>query len=130
MSSKKFHYVYCAGPLTPRGTFSTNPAIDYLYSVRSMVNVAVELLRAGYAPFCPAIDFLFFMVGGPEERITEPQIKRFSKDWLYQCDCVVLCHGWGKSPGTLEEIKLAEKIGIPVFKSVKEFLDEENRKAV
>lgn len=126
MSMSDYQFPYVAGPLTPRGTYSKNPAIDYLYSVREMVNVAVELLRAGYSPFCPAIDFLFFMVGGPEERITEPQIKRFSKDWLSKCDCVVLCPGWGRSPGTKAEIKVAEEMGIPVFKSVEEFLERED----
>ena len=119
-------YCYIAGPLTPRGTYSTNPAIDYLYSVREMTQVAVRLVREGYAPFCPAVDFLYFMVGGREERIKESEIKRYSKDWLERCDCVVLCHGWQSSDGTLAEIKRAEALGIPVFNSLRAFLDRDN----
>ena len=119
-------YVYVAGPLTPKGTYSKNPAIDYLYSVREMTQVAVRLVREGYAPFCPAVDFLYFMVGGREERIKEAEIKRYSIDWLEKCDCVVLCHGWQSSEGTKREIKRAEEMGLPVFKSLKEFLERDN----
>ena len=119
-------YVYCAGPLTPKGTHSTNQAIDYLYSVREMVTVAVKLLRAGYTPFCPAVDFLYFMVGGPEERIKEMEIKRYSKDWLDKCDCIVLCKGWKTSEGTLKEVERADELGIPVFSSLRAFMERDN----
>ena len=65
------------------------------------------------------------MVGGREERIREQEIKRYSKEWLEKCDCVVLCHGWEKSPGTKDELKKAEELGIPVFKSLRAFLERE-----
>ena len=121
-----FKFVYVAGPLSCGGTYSTNNAIDYLYSVRELTTVSVKLLREGYTPFCPAVDFLYFMVGGREERIKEAEIKRYSKDWLEKCDCVVLCKGWKKSPGTLKEIERADELGIPVFNSLRAFLERDN----
>ena len=118
--------VYVAGVLTPRGIHSTNAAIDYEFNRRVLITTAVAILKAGYSPFCPALDSPFFLVGGPENRITEAQIKRSSMDFLVVCDCVVLCDGWRKSPGTLAEIKRAEELKIPVFKSLKEFMEREN----
>ena len=39
---------------------------------------------------------------------------------------MVLCHGWQSSEGTKREIKRAEEMGMPVFKSLKEFLERDN----
>jgi len=120
MANNKICRVYVAGPITPRGIKSTNPAIEYLLNLRDMAKVAVELILKGYAPFCPALDGLLFLVQGEGQRITEPQIKRFSKDWLEVCDAMLLIEGWQSSQGTAKEIEFAMAKGIPVFKSIQE----------
>ena len=117
--------LYIAGPLTPRGVYSKNPAIDDEYSKNVLITTAVAVLKEGYSPFCPALDAPYFLVGGTDNRITEQQIKRSSMDWLEVSDAVILCHGWQKSPGTLAEIKRAEELNIPVFKSLRAFLERE-----
>lgn len=116
----KLHYVYIAGPLTPSGHYSKNGAIDYLYNVSAMVKMGLALAKKGYAPFCPGIDFAYFLVGGAENRLTEAMIKRMSKDWLLKCDCIVLCPGWEKSPGTDVEREMAANMGIPIFHNIEE----------
>ena len=116
----KIEYVYIAGLLTPRGIKSTNPAIEYLLNVRDLVRVGIELLKEGFAPFCPGIDGLYFLLLREDERITEPMIKRFSKDWLRKCDCILMTKGWEKSTGSVAEKKLAEELGLPVFYSIDE----------
>ena len=114
----KIKRVYIAGALTPRGIHSTNFAIDHMTNVRKMVRWGFEVLQAGFDPFVPAFDHQFWMVMNDGEFITEAQIKRYSKSWLEVCDAVMLTPGWQKSPGTLAEIAHAEKLGIPVFKSL------------
>ena len=105
--------VYIAGSLTPRGAWSTNLAVDYLENMRRMIIAAKDLFLAGYDPFVPAFDFMFFLID--DRRITEAMIKRYSKNWLLACDCIYLTEGWESSRGTLAERELAEENGIPIF---------------
>ena len=130
---KKIKICYVAGLLTPRGTNSVHPAIDYLLNVRNLIRASLDVFMAGFTPFCPALDFLFFLQLDEGEHITEPMIKRFSKDFLAVSDAIVLTPGWKKSLGTLAEIKYAEELGIPVFKTLEDLIeyvedneDEEN----
>jgi hypothetical protein len=119
--SKKIKRVYVAGLLTPRGYWSTNQAIDYLINVREMSRWGLEAFQAGFDPFVPAFDFMFWFVAEGQP-ITEAMIKRYSKNWLAVCDAVMLTPGWQKSSGTLAEIKYAKTLGIPVFDSLEELI--------
>jgi len=116
----KIQRIYVAGLLTPKGINSTHPAIDYLGNVRNLIRASLDVLFAGFDPFCPALDFLYFLSLKDGEFITEAMIKRFSKSWLEACDAVVLTPGWKKSSGTIAEIRFAKDRGIPVFKSLDE----------
>jgi len=118
--NKKIEYVYIAGPITPKGVKSTNPAIEYDLNLRDLGRVGIDLLMAGFAPFNPGLDFMYFILLRDGERITEPMIKRFSKDWLRKCDAILMTSGWSKSPGSVAEKALAEELGLPVFYSIQE----------
>ncbi|KKL48709.1 hypothetical protein LCGC14_2322790 [marine sediment metagenome] len=127
--SIKIKRVYVAGLLTPRGIWSQNLAIDHLINQRKMIRSALDVFQAGFDPFVPAFDHLFWMVMQDGEYISEPMIKRYSKSWLEACDAVVLTPNWQKSTGTLAEIEHAKKIGIPVFESLellKEYTEGDN----
>ena len=114
----KIKRVYIAGLLTPRGMWSVNPAIDYLANVRNMVRAGLDVFFAGFVPFIPALDFQLFLALRDGERITEPMIKRYSKDWLEACEAMLLTPGWRKSTGTLAEIEFAKEKGIPIYESI------------
>ena len=122
---KKIHTVYIGGLLTPRGIHSKNLAIDHLINQRKMIRAALDVFLAGFDPFVPAFDHLFWMVMNDNEFITEAMIKRYSMTWLSKCDAMILTQGWQKSTGTLAEIKFAEEHDIPVFKSLKELIEKE-----
>lgn len=111
----KIKRVYIAGALTPHGLHSASPAIDYLINVRTMVRVALEALEAGFDPFVPALDGLFWLCAPEGTTITEPMIKRYSKSWLEACDAVLLVPEWQASGGTKAEIEFARRKGISVF---------------
>ena len=123
---KGTNIIYVAGPLTGRGRLSTNSAIEYEINKGKMVDVAVDILMGRKSPYCPALDDRYFFLGGTQRRVREPEIKRMSFDFLNVSEAVVLCDGWKKSPGTLAEIKRADELGIPVFNSLRAFLDRED----
>jgi len=124
----KIQTVYIAGALTPNGLNSVHPTIDYLENVNRMIRLALDCFFAGYDPFVPAFDMLFWFVKDGKEKIREDMIKRYSKTWVVRCDAVVLVDGWQRSKGTLNEILLANKEGIPVFKGLEKL--QENRPTI
>jgi hypothetical protein len=121
--AKKIKRVYVAGAITPKGTNSTNPAIDYLVNVRNMVRFGIEVMKAGFTPYIPCWDFIVFLFLREDERITEATIKRLSKDWLEMCDAMLLTPGWSFSAGTLVEYDFAKERGIPVYESLDELIN-------
>lgn len=121
--STKIKRVYIAGILShAHGYYSKNTAINYIIGARTLARWGLKALFAGFDPYVPSFDQWFWWVLGEDEYITEAMIKRFSKTWLEACDAVVLTPGWQQSPGTLAEIKHAESLGIPVFKSLDELI--------
>lgn len=104
--------VYIAGPMNPR---HGGGAIEYLRNCSRMIDAARDLIKAGFAPFCPAVDMAYFL-GGPDDAApTAAEIKAYSLAWMDACDCVLLMPGWRSSKGTLVEIQEAKRIGLPIF---------------
>jgi hypothetical protein len=117
---KKIETVYVAGPLTPKGYFSKHPAVDYLEAMSQLINYSLDVFFAGYDPFCPALDFMFFLKKKPGKFITEAMIKRYSKSWLKRSDALILTPGWQTSSGTIAELKVCVEEDIPVFRDLKD----------
>jgi hypothetical protein len=120
---KKIECVYVVGPLTPKGYNSSHPAIDYLLNIRNLTRYSLEVFFAGFDPFCPALDFLFFLLLRDDERLTEAMIKRFSKAWMARSDALYLTPGWKQSGGSLAEVKRAKELGMPIFNTIQEMID-------
>ena len=108
--------VYVAGPYSPSGN---NPT-TMLDNMRRGIRMAARLLMIGYIPFCPFLDFMLWMTLKDGEKITKLQIQAYSLAWLRDCQAVLLLQGWHRSAGCLDEIAEAQRLGIPVFTSLKE----------
>jgi len=107
--------VFISGPMSPTKTGSP---IEYLANCRRMIAAAVELIKKGFAPFCPAVDMLYFLNGEWADPITGEEIKAYSLAWLPVCEAILLMPGWKDSAGARKELALAVRLGIPKFNSI------------
>ena len=117
---------YIAGPMTPHGNRlnTQNAAIEYLLNIRDMIQVAIGLIAKGYAPYCPALDYQYFLSLTYGETITEDAIKAISMAFLDVSDIIVFLPGWEASAGCQAEYSRAVEIGMPSFYGVRSVPNE------
>ena len=96
------------------GAISNGSLLQSLENIRKGIKLSVEVLKAGFAPFSPFIDFQFSFV----EPITIDEYYGYSMAWLEVSDAVLLVPGYESSNGTLNEIKRARELDIPIFTSL------------
>lgn len=105
--------VYVAGP------FSHETAKGRAANIRRAEDLGLEASRVGdgrtVMPFVPHVAW-----GGYFGKITEQEAIHWGLEIIEHCDGILLVPGWQKSKGTLGEIKEAERLGLPVFRSVEE----------
>lgn len=100
--------IYVAGP------YSADNVIDVLKNIGRGEKACAELFSKGFAPFCPWHD-KSYVTDNPDSDFTIDQFYQFSIAWLVVSDAVLLVDGWENSKGTLAEVEIASKNGIPVF---------------
>ena len=114
--------IYIAGPLSPRGIRSdtNNGAIEYVLNVRDMVRAATELIKKGHSPFCPGLDFLYFIGALTGNEPTEVEIKAQDLEWLEVSDAIYLLPGSDQSLGAVQEYCMALSRGLQIFRNMSE----------
>lgn len=110
--------VYCAG------AYSADNVMDVLANMRRGLQMSLDVLEAGYAPFSPWLDFQFGLCAQERHGITIDKLKAYSMAWLEVSDCVLVCIKSENSSGTAAEIARAKELDIPVFYN---FLDMDRR---
>lgn len=98
---------YIAGP------YSGADIIIILGNIRQGINKAAQLMREGYAVFCPFLDFLIALM--PGKQISKEAYQSNSMAWVECCDVMYVLPGWESSNGTKREIARAQELGIPIF---------------
>jgi len=101
------------------GAYSADNVIDVLSNIRKGNQVAAKLLKAGFAPFSPFIDYQFSFF----EDITVDEYYDYSIAWLLVSDAMLVLPGYENSKGTLREIEIATKSSIPVFYYQNNFIE-------
>lgn len=122
--------VYVAGLYSRNKKGEIAHVVDVLENMRTGIKACKDLLLAGHEPFCPWLDYLFFLMLDDGEKITERQIKRYSLAWIQACDGgMIVLPGWEKSPGTKGEMDEARKRNITIYHGVGAFLDTHGKGA-
>ncbi len=101
--------IFVAGPFKAKNTWEVEK------NVRKAEETSLALWGMGYAVICPHTNSRFFLGTCSEDIFLDGY-----QEILKRCDGVMLLSPGGQSKGTIEEIKLAERLGIPVFGDVLE----------
>lgn len=113
--------IYVAGPLTPTG--KENHAIEFLNNVRAGIRISTQLVKCGFAPYCPMLDFQYFLCLPDLQTISAYEIKQMSIAWLLACDAVYLLADSEGSEGCKAECIIARANKIPIFSTLHELMN-------
>lgn len=105
---KKRLRIYIAGP------YSADNIHKGLKNIRKGIEFGYELLLLGFAPFVPWLDYHFCLMD-KEDFLVVQDFYDYSMEWLKVSDAILVQGDWTSSKGTLEEIRVAEEMDIPVF---------------
>ena len=105
--------VYVAGP------YSAKDIISVLENMKVGIRASVEVLLAGFAPFCPWIDYHFSFATRDNEKITVDDYYNYGLAWLEVSDALLVLPNSENSKGVKMEIDLAKKKNIPIFYDLK-----------
>lgn len=97
------------------GAYSADNVLDIMDNMRRGMRVSTEVLLAGFAPFCPWLDYHFQLMLRDEERLTVADYYAYSIAWLKVSDMMLVLPNSEHSRGTQVEIGIAKEMGIPVW---------------
>lgn len=101
------------------GAYSANNVLGVFHNIRKGIQLATEVFKVGYAPFCPWLDYQFVLNDNDCE-LTVPDFYEYSIAFLHVCEAVLLVPGWENSVGTKKEIEIAKELGIPIYNNLDE----------
>lgn len=103
------------------GAYSANNVIDVLKNIGRGEEYSSKIFMLGMAPFCPWHDKSYVTQNWKND-FTVKQFYDYSIAWLEVSDAMFLVPGWEDSKGTIAEIEIANKIGIPIFDDLNDLL--------
>src|SRR5438067_11503686 len=74
---------------------------------------AREVARMGHVPFCPH-KMTNYWENDPVLKYED--FLRIDREWLRFCDAILLLDNWQESQGAKEEFRMAEQMGLQVFR--------------
>ena len=112
--------VYVAGPYSRKADGTTANIIEALMNMRVGMKASVEVLLNGHVPFCPFLDYQFWLVLPDDAEIPMEAIKAYSMEWLRVSEAIVMLPGWENSGGCKAELAEAQRLGLRVYWTMEE----------
>ena len=101
------------------GAISAPNLIQGLTNIKRGIEAGHDLLKAGYAPFTPHLDFLFLLVRGPE-KIEVQDFYDYSLAWMEQAQAILVLPNSENSKGVQAELVRAQELNIPIYDTMEE----------
>ena len=108
------------------GAINAPSAGKFLNNLRKGIQLSSKVFLAGYAPFCPFIDFHYNLVMNDTEiaSIKTDDFYDHSLAWLEKAEAVLVVPGYESSVGTQKELKRADERHIPIFYNLEDLMTE------
>ena len=107
--------IYIAGP------YSADNVLSVFENMRKGIALATRVRREGYAPFCPWMDFMYYLTNMGESFDIE-NCYEYSLAWLKVSDGVLFTSDWKTSTGAVMEHEYAIRQAIPIFYNISELI--------
>jgi hypothetical protein len=111
--------VYVAGP------YSADNVITVLDNIRRGQRMSTRVMLAGYAPFCPWIDFHFQLMLRGGEKLTVKDYYQYSMAWLEVSDVMLILPNYETSSGTIAEVNRGLELNKPVYFNFNDLIELE-----
>ena len=90
---------------------------DWMTNLRKIIDMAEDVRKVGHTPFLPHLTMFWHLVHPHDYEYW----MSWDEEWLRVCDAAIRLPG--ESPGSEREITVCKSIQIPIFISVKEFIE-------
>jgi len=107
------------------GSYSSNNILSILNNIRIGKRIAVEVMLAGFAPFCPFLDYQFHFMLREGEDLTIAHYQNYSIAWLEASHVMLVLPNSEDSKGTQVEIEKARELKIPIYYSLEDLIKYE-----
>jgi len=110
------------------GSYSADNVIKVLENMRNGMRTSTEVLLAGFAPFCPWLDYQFSLMLREGEKLKVEDYYEYSIAWLKKSDIMLVLPNSESSKGVQREIMIAEQLKIPIYYDLTKLVYEEYEK--
>ena len=86
------------------GAYSADNVMDVLHNMRRGMRASTEVFLAGFAPFCPWLDYHYTLMLKEGERLTVNDYYECGLAWVEASDAVLVLPNSDESVGTQKEI--------------------------
>lgn len=104
------------------GAYTANSSMGVLLNMRRGIRFALRLLKAGFAPYIPWLDYQLVLMQDEEDTFTVSDLYNLSMEWLLVSDAVFVVPKSEHSIGVKNEVLAAKANKIPVFYEIKDLL--------
>lgn len=111
--------IYVAGPYSPKSEYFHTIIQEASQNVHEAIEIGIRLIEKGHYPHIPHLTHFIHI---------HPECSEYG-EWYYSFDesyleewaqAVYLMEGWEESKGARREKELADKLGLEVFRSMRE----------